>query len=158
MLMNKPLLLTALVINFLWAPNSYADVNTSDISAALEDTLDLRIGTLKKGQKSPFDGILLTPDSLTKIQLDYEKKIEELEFTLKYDKLNLQLQLDSTKKLLSFEKTFHAEQMLLKNKYISELETRLVEKDSYTPAWVAGGFLVGCLTTIAIAYSLKAAY
>ena len=123
-----------------------------------ELSLDLRISSIKIGEKAPFGGILLTPDSLTKMQLEFEKRIETLEIKAKYDEEGYQLHIGSLGDRLEQESLFRRNEIDLRDAYIEQLEEKYLEKDNMSPWLLGGSFIVGCLTTIAIAYSLQGAY
>ena len=123
-----------------------------------EVSLDLRIITLEKGETAPFKGILLTTDSLTKMQLDFEKRVREMEIQAKYSEDRYQLQISSLGLRLEQESLFRRNEVELRDAYITDLEEKYLEKDNLSPWWMIGSFAIGCLTTIAIAYSLQGAY
>ena len=56
------------------------------ISSAVdsEEKLDLRIVELDEGSPAPFDGLLLTSDLLTKMEVTSEKKLEEMKIEHDY--------------------------------------------------------------------------
>ena len=120
--------------------------------------LDLRITSVLEGETVPFTGILLTTDSMTKIKLDFEKQLAELNLQFEYSKKESLLKLTVLEDRLEQETSFRITQIELRDAYIKELETKFLEKDDFSPWWITASFLVGCLTTIAIAYSLESAY
>lgn len=121
-------------------------------------TLDLRIVSLDEGEVAPFAGVLLTTDSLTKMQLEFEKKVKEMEIQARYDEERYQLHLGTLGEKLQQESIFRRNEIELRDSYIQDLEEKYLEKDNLSPWWMIGSFAMGCLTTIAIAYSLQGAY
>ena len=113
---------------------------------------------MNKGEVAPFAGVLLTTDSLTKMQLEFEKKIEEMEIKARYNEERYQLHLGTLGEKLQQESLFRRNEIELRDSYIQDLEEKYLEKDNLSPWWMIGSFAMGCLTTIAIAYSLQGAY
>jgi len=152
---NKSLIASLLCLSIIFASvPSYA----SNITSSVGYKLDLRITTLTLGQEAPFSGVLLTTDSLTKMQLEFDKKIAEMTVDIEYKQRMYDLQLSILNKKLEQETLFRNTQINMRDSYIEELELKFLEKDDWSPLWYTTSFLVGCLTTIAIAYSLKPAY
>ena len=120
--------------------------------------LDLRITSLSEGTPAPFSGILLTTDSLTKMQVEFEKKIASMSIDLSYKDKAHKLEILSLNNRIEQEVLFRTTQINMRDAYIEELEAKFLEKDDLSPWWITASFTVGCLTTIAIAYSLQPAY
>ena len=124
-------------------------------TAEAEDKLDLRIVELDEGVVAPFSGLLLTSDLLTKIEVTSEKKLEELKIEHDYSILMNDALLQSITDRYNIENDFLKKRIEVKDKYIKELESG---GDSWLEYRFIGGLVLGCVATIAIAYSLEGAY
>lgn len=156
-MLNKALSLL-LSLSVIFTPIAAYSQDTATNPGIPDVTLDLRIVSLDEGESAPFTGLLLTTDSLTKMQLEFERKVKEMETKAKYDEERYQLHLGMLNQKLQQESLFRRNEVELRNSYIEELEEKFLEKDSLSPWWMIGSFAMGCLTTIAIAYSLQGAY
>ena len=145
-----------LCVSLIVTPSFLFAQTSEDTDTAYK--LDLRITSLDKGQSAPFTGILLTTDSLTKMQLEFEKKIATMEVDFLYKKKQHTLQVSMLEGKLEREILFRTSQLEMRDEYIRELESKHLDKDDLSPWWITASFVVGCLTTIAIAYSLQPAY
>ena len=124
-------------------------------TAEAEDKLDLRIVELDEGVVAPFSGLLLTSDLLTKIEVTSEKKLEELKLEHDYSILMNDALLQSITDRYNIENDFLKKRIEVKDKYIKELESG---GDSWLEYRFKGGLVLGCVATLAIAYSLEGAY
>lgn len=145
-------------LSIVFTPFVAYSQNTATNPGVPDVTLDLRIISLDEGEVAPFTGILLTTDSLTKMQLEFEKKVKEMEIQARYNEERYQLHLGSLGEKLQQESIFRRNEIELRDSYIEDLEEKYLEKDNLSPWWMIGSFAMGCLTTIAIAYSLQGAY
>ena len=118
---------------------------------------DLRITELAQGERAPFAGILLTPDSLTKIENDAKLKISLLENTHKFDLQKLQLQIDSEKALRLSERQMHEEIFQSQIRRIESLEQIAINKrpDWVLPVAILTSFVVGAGVTVGITYAVN---
>ena len=118
---------------------------------------DLRITELAQGDRAPFAGILLTPDSLTKIENDAKLKISLLENTHKFDLQKLQLQIDSEKALRLSERQMHEEIFQSQIRRIESLEQIAINKrpDWVLPVAILTSFVVGAGVTVGITYAVN---
>jgi len=118
---------------------------------------DLRITELAQGERAPFAGILLTPDSLTKIENDAKLKISLLENTHKFDLQKLQLQIDSEKALRLSERHMHEEIFQSQIRRIESLEQIAINKrpDWVLPVAILASFVVGAGVTVGITYAVN---
>lgn len=142
-------LLTALAITF-----------HSTIAVA-EDTPepvpDLRVTTLNQGQKAPFSGLLLTPDSLSKIESQNKQKLLLLENDYKFKLSRCELKLDSEVALRISEQKMHEEIFNSQLRRIETLEQIAMEKkpDWVLPVAILGAFVVGVGATVGITYAVN---
>ena len=120
-------------------------------------TLDLRITELALGEKAPFAGILLTPDSLTKIENDNKLKILFLENQHSFDLQRLQLRLDAETALRSSERQLHEDIFQSQLKRIESLEELAINKrpDWVLPVAILTSFVVGAGVTVGITYAVN---
>mgnify|MGYP001493263723 CR=1 FL=1 len=120
-------------------------------------TLDLRITELALGQKAPFAGILLTPDSLTKIENDNKLKILVLENQHSFALKRLQLRLDAETALRASEKELHEEIFRSQLRRIETLEELAINKrpDWVLPVAILTSFVVGAGVTVGITYAVN---
>ena len=145
-------------LSIIFTPFAAHSQSTATNPGIPDVTLDLRIVSLDEGEVAPFAGLLLTTDSLTKMQLEFEKKVKEMEIQARYNEERYQLHLGSLGEKLQQESIFRRNEIELRDSYIEDLEEKYLEKDNLSPWWMIGSFAMGCLTTIAIAYSLQGAY
>ena len=118
---------------------------------------DLSITKVAKGEKAPFAGILLTPDSLFKIESDYELKIDLLKSEHKFDLERLKLHLDTAESLRGSEKKMYEEIFSSQLRRIETLEQISMNK---RPSWVLpvailSSFVVGAGITVGITYAVN---
>ena len=71
-----------------------------------EEKLDLRIVELDEGSPAPFDGLLLTSDLLTKMEVTSEKKLEEMKIEYDYSILLNDALLQSISERYTIENDF----------------------------------------------------
>lgn len=118
---------------------------------------DLRITELAQGQRAPFAGILLTPDSLTKIENDAKLKISLLENNHRFDLQKLQLQIDAEKALRLSQQQMHEEIFQSQIRRIESLEQIAINKkpDWVLPVAILTSFVVGAGVTVGITYAVN---
>ena len=118
---------------------------------------DLRITELAQGDRAPFAGILLTPDSLTKIENDTKLKISLLENNHKFDLQKLQLQIDAEKTLRLSERQMHEQIFQSQIRRIESLEEIAINKrpDWVLPVAILTSFVVGAGVTVGITYAVN---
>ena len=160
-----------LVMLMLYTPVIYAEAeNMEGLAEELVDEpdthndaldmdfrLDLRILVLDLGMTAPFSGILLTSDSLTKIQLDHKEELALLKNERDYMEQKFNLEMQAILASWQNEKTLYAAELSAKRNYIEELEEKTLETSDWTPVYIVSSFVVGAITTIAITYALKPA-
>ena len=118
---------------------------------------DLRITELAQGDRAPFAGILLTPDSLTKIENDTKLKISLLENNHKFDLQKLQLQIDAEKTLRLSARQMHEQIFQSQIRRIESLEEIAINKrpDWVLPVAILTSFVVGAGVTVGITYAVN---
>ena len=118
-----------------------------------------KIATIKKGQKAPFDGILLDKKAEATMAAKRESavKICKLEKSLleKSAKASCRLDVSILNAQLSSQKTKHKELMALKDAELKRLNQTLKEsqKPSYNSLWAGAGLLVGVGLSLGIFYA-----
>jgi hypothetical protein len=112
---------------------------------------------LKKEQKAPFDGKLLNAAAVSKLIVQDRFKVEQCNVEIKYQKKLIQSEMQLKYDLLDAK--FQAKQTLCEE--ITKLKDDQIKvlSKQYTPPktywWVAGGFILGSVSSIAIMYAVK---
>ena len=114
------------------------------------------ITNVKKGERTPFDGVLLDPWAMSEImadieydqkrfelELEFAKKQKDAEWSLRYDTLN------SSYTSLQFK---YGEISEIKDREIKTLREIAVKKKDYSILWYAGGFLSGVALSLGVLY------
>ena len=114
------------------------------------------ITNVKKGERTPFDGVLLDSWAMSEImanmeydqkrfelELEFAKKQKDAECTLKYD--SLQAGYES----LQFK---YNEINEVKDRELKTLRELAAEKKDYSILWYAGGFLSGVALSLGVLY------
>lgn len=128
------------------------------VSLAEESTgSDLRITDLSKGQTAPFTGILLTKDSLSKIENKWKLELDLLKNDHKFDISSMQLKLDAEQSLRKSEKEMNDKIFQSNLERIRDLENIALNKspDWVLPVAILGSFLVGAGITVSITYAVN---
>ena len=118
---------------------------------------DFRITGVKKGQTVPFTGILMTKDSLTKIESDLTLKIDLCENKCKLDLEAMALSHSKDVSILKAEIDGLTQFVDVKNKRIRALEEVIHERDAswFTPVVAISSFVLGVITTVGITYAVN---
>ena len=118
---------------------------------------DFRITGVKKGQKAPFAGILMTKDSLTKIESDLKLKISLCENKCKLDLEAMALSHSKDVSILKAEVDGLTQFVDVKNRRIRALEEVIHERDAswFTPVVAISSFVLGVITTVGITYAVN---
>ena len=146
MLKNK--FISLILIFFVLSPS---------VSFAEELDLDLRITVLEKGDTAPFSGLLLTSDSINKMKFDHDLELRLKENELYFLEQKFQFESSTKDQLWSSEREMLTERLKLKEEYIEKLQETALGRSDWTPVYILGGFLIGCLTTVGIAYAIEGA-
>lgn len=118
-----------------------------------------KIAAIKKGQKAPFDGILLDKKAEATMAAKRESavKICKLEKSLleKSAKASCKLDVSILNAQLTSQKTKHKELMALKDAELKRINEALKksQKPSYNSLWAAGGLVVGVGLSLGIFYA-----
>lgn len=137
-------------------------LGTSPVYAAEVDSKNDKVTTdLKKGDKAPFDGILLSlrlaaeikencaPDTIEKrcqVRIDEAKKLSDSACTQKTDVLQASVSACQTK---------HLEVVAAKDDYIKVLESKLPKWYESPKLWFGIGIVVGGGVVIAVARNVN---
>ena len=113
------------------------------------------VTSVKKGDTIPFDGILLSLDAAAKVLNDKRFSDTEydlrLEYELKLQKENYELQLDFKEIEITSWKDKYESMMILKTAENDRLTDLIMkQKPSQGPLFVALGFGIGTLTSLGI--------
>ena len=119
--------------------------------------LDLRVTDLLEGAPAPFTGILLTPDSLAKIDFDNKLSLQLLTSTHTYEYRRLQLRYDAEVSLRLSERLLHEELFASQLRRIESLEEIAISKrpDWVMPVAILTSFIVGAGVTVGITYAVN---
>ena len=115
-----------------------------------------KVAAIKKGQKAPFDGILLDKKAEATITAKRESAVKICEIDKNYTIKKLKSECDFNKRILTIEKEAAEKKynglMALKNAEIKRLEDSLKKttKPDYTHWWFAGGVLAGIGLSVGI--------
>jgi len=103
--------------------------------------------TLRKGEKAPFDGTLLSPDAAAKIITETDYTLEKCLIDARRDKMLQEAKLTMEKKNVEAELAActlkYTEMEKLYEKQIDYLEKRAVSPSWETPVYFTSGILVG---------------
>jgi len=118
---------------------------------------ELKITGLKKGEKAPFTGILLTQGALSKIEADLRLEVELCANKCKLEKGEIDLLCQKDKKILNAEVEGLKQFVEVKNRRISKLEEVIEEHNNswFTPIVAIASFALGVATTIGITYAVN---
>lgn len=122
------------------------------------------ISPMKKGDKAPFSGVLLSPKALAKVTVDLQhigdqvslevdKSTKTCEANCKFKIETVKIELETDKKILVAK--LDAEKK--ENKILTQRITKLEKEKPNTMLWGAGGFLAGVVATIAIIFGVNKA-
>ena len=118
-----------------------------------------KVAAIKKGQKAPFDGILLDKKAEATITAKRESAVKICELNKDYTIKKLKAECDFEKRVLTIEKDSdkrkHDGLMKLKNAEVKRLEEALKksQKPDYSKLWFVGGFVAGVGLSIGIFYA-----
>ncbi len=113
------------------------------------------VTSVKKGDTTPFDGILLSLDAAAKVLNDKRFSDTEYDLRLEYElnlqKENYELQLDFKEIEITSWKDKYESMMILKTAENDRLTDLIMkQKPSQGPLFVALGFGIGTLTSLGI--------
>jgi hypothetical protein len=118
-----------------------------------------KIAAIKKGQKAPYDGILLDKTAEATITAKRESAVKICKIDKNYTVKKLKTECNFNKRLLTIEKEADKKRynnlMALKNAEVKRLETTLkkLQKPDYSKLWFVGGFVAGVRLSIGIFYT-----
>tara|TARA_R100000951_G_scaffold101905_1_gene93778 strand:- start:582 stop:1031 length:450 start_codon:yes stop_codon:yes gene_type:complete len=118
-----------------------------------------KIAAIKKGQKAPYNGILLDKTAEATITAKRESAVKICEIDKNYTVKKLKTECNFNKRLLTIEKEADKKRynnlMALKNAEVKRLETTLkkLQKPDYSKLWFVGGFVAGVSLSIGIFYT-----
>lgn len=118
---------------------------------------ELKITGLKKGEKAPFTGILLTQGALSKIEADLRLEVELCANKCKLEKGEIDLLCQKDKKILNAEIEGLKQFVEVKNRRINKLEEVIEEHNNswFTPIVAIASFALGVVTTIGITHAVN---
>lgn len=118
-----------------------------------------KIAAIKKGQKAPYDGILLDKTAEATITAKRESAVKICEIDKNYTVKKLKTECNFNKRLLTIEKETDKKRynnlMALKNAEVKRIEATLkkLQKPDYSKLWFVGGFVAGVSLSIGIFYT-----
>lgn len=112
---------------------------------------------LNQGQRAPFEGRLFNDTAVSKLIVENRLMVEKCEIQIEYH-VNKAVEKEKYKYNLLTAKSEAADERLndmisIKQEKIDELN-KLIKPDR-TPWWLAGGFVAGATTSIAIMHAVK---
>ena len=121
-------------------------------------TNDLVVEGIQKGQKAPYNGIIMDAESAAKVIAEREYEIKKCEIKIEHEKKKKDSLCDLKTGILDAKLNSEIE----KNKQIRSIKdeeikrlTKVIEETSadYSEWWFVGGFVAGILTSIGVFYA-----
>ena len=118
-----------------------------------------KIAAIKKGQKAPFDGILLDKRAEATMTAKRESAVKICEMNKDFSVKKITAECNFKKRLIVIERDTNKkkfdELMRIKNSEVKRLESALkkTQKPDYTKLWFVGGFVAGVGMSIGIFYA-----
>tara|TARA_A100001515_G_scaffold139851_1_gene134920 strand:- start:1131 stop:1568 length:438 start_codon:yes stop_codon:yes gene_type:complete len=118
-----------------------------------------KIAAIKKGQKAPFDGILLDKKAEATIAAKRESAVKICELNMDYSVKKIKAECNFEKRLIVIDRDTNKkkfnELMRIKDGEVKRLHTALKnsQKPDYTKLWFVGGFIAGVGMSIGIFYA-----
>lgn len=115
---------------------------------------------VQKGNEIPFTGTLFDPVATAKILSDYEFLKEDYELEVAYQlavqKEEYDFELEQLNITVRFQKEHYEASLAIYDTQVEDLRKIIAKKPSKvaTGLIVAGGFIVGVLTSVAIVYAV----
>lgn len=112
---------------------------------------------LEEGQTAPFDGKLLTNESLTEIISQHEREINQCEIDAAFDLKKFQANQQLSYDLLNtrYESEVEMYQIMIKSR---DMQIKKDKKRDVWQRWATyGAFMLGVGTTVAVTYSVNQA-
>tara|TARA_R110000824_G_scaffold151992_2_gene323080 strand:- start:7149 stop:7589 length:441 start_codon:yes stop_codon:yes gene_type:complete len=121
-------------------------------------TNDLVIEGIQKGQKAPFNGIIMDSESAAKVIAEREYEIKKCEIKIEHEKKKKDSLCDLKTSILDAKLGAEIEKneeiRKIKDEEIKRLTQILEETSSdYSEWWFVGGFAAGILTSIGVFYA-----
>ena len=111
---------------------------------------------LKKGQAAPFDGYLMSPESIAKIIAECEHKVKQKELDKDYECAKQKVSIQEKRDLSEIEKQSIKEQMdvvgKIKDEEIDRLRNIIEKTNDYSELYYVGGFGSGILLSLLLFY------
>lgn len=145
-----------LILALLFAPAAHADESVWVLPEGAEEVPRGNSASLKKGEKAPFDGMLLDDVALARILMETEFLEESFQIKIDSLKERHKLELVKVREQRELELDILHERMKIERearaKEIDELYNALEDsQDDYDMWWFLGGFAGGILLTTGIA-------
>jgi len=119
---------------------------------------DLVVEGIQKGQKAPYNGIIMDAESAAKVIAEREYEIKKCDIKIEHEKKKKDSLCDLKTKILDAkleaEKDKYEAVTKIKTEEIKRL-TEVIENSSadYSEWWFVGGFVAGILTSIGVFYA-----
>jgi len=118
-----------------------------------------KVAGIKKGQRAPYNGILLDRTAEATMTAKRESAVKICEIDKNYTVKKLKTECNFNKRILTIEKDSdkkkHDALMNLKNAEVERLEITLkkLQKPDYSKLWFVSGFVAGVSLSIGIFYT-----
>ena len=127
------------------------------LSAMATDTSTGTFSLLKKGDKAPFEGILLDPYATGTVLSESDSNKEKYDLNLKFetDKLKAQHKLELDNLQISLKTTQDSSKAIIdsKDKELKELQNIALHSNDNTWLYIGGGTLVGIMLTLGVLWA-----
>lgn len=157
-------IIIAFAMIFFSLPVMAAEPTSSDVSLGAAGLTLGKVSPLEKGERAPFDGVLLDPAAAAKLMVDQQeadnkcqieinKHVETEKAKLQLDLANMKASRDALKKELAIR-------MSIKDEHIKFLENDAVKnakKSQNSVWWFMGGLAGGILLSIGAAFIIREA-
>ena len=153
-----------LVATMLGTSSAYADSAMPSVPALQKGEAPVGevISPMKKGQKAPFTGILLSPAAVAKLVVDLQNQQNEANIQIKKavdtQKAQDQLKIDDLTGQVVYLKTTTDTQLKNRNDEINTLTKRLQESEQSKPnlpIWIGGGAVAGIVLTVVLVVAVN---
>jgi len=159
----RQILATILAIAvFFFSFETYAAPASESVSLGVAGATLGQISPMKKGQKAPFNGVLLDAEAVARLMVDQkeaenkckietDKQVETAKAKLELDLANMRASRDALKKELEVR-------VDLKNEHIEFLEKQSIKnakKVNNGKWWLVGGIAVGIALTVGGAFLIR---
>jgi hypothetical protein len=155
-------LIPLLVFTLVFPAASFADppVPETEPDTSVEEASTPKVTGVKKGEKAPYNGVLLNTAAAAKIFAEKEYSGKECElrinFEVQKEMLRMKLLLDTANIGLEATKQKYNSILSIKDKEIERLsKIASTRPNDYSTYWAVGGVVVGIVLSIAVVYGVN---